>query len=132
MLNGLLINGYNKECIDLFQGMDILDHIKPNIVSFVHGLTACINCTLLAMEFGEYFYNKLNEQTNKWMLADVSIQISLLNMYSSCGKLDICKQMFSEIKIKEDELQNIAVWNTMIKIYGDNGELKEADLLYNY
>ena len=134
MMYALHLNGFDEECLQIFKQLlsdEELDHLSPNIISYTNVLIACTNGNML--EFGKHIHKILNTKDNEWMLYDVSIQTNLIHMYNKCGRLDICKQIFFELRNDKHfrENQDIAVWNAMLQTYGDHGEMERALQLYN-
>ena len=130
MMNMLYSNGDNESCLKLFDklangqyGSD--DTLRANIIFLVNAFIACM------LETGIRIHEKLNMDMNKWMLSDVSIQVNLIKLYNKCGKLDICKQIFFELRNDNRDRQNIASWTAMIQAYRDNAKIKQAKLLYD-
>ena len=77
-----------------------------------------------------HIHSLLKTDMNDWMLFDASIQTNLINMYNKCGRFDICKEIFAEFIEGESQVHNISVWIAMIQCYGDDGDLRSAQLLY--
>eukprot|EP01084_Bolivina_argentea_P279597 478012_1 len=68
----------------------------------------------------------------KYILNDMSIQINLINLYGKCAMLNVCDEIFNDIKQYEYDkyLSQIKIWNAMIKAYGRNGNhIKATEIL---
>ena len=92
--------------------------VEPNIVSYYCAESVCkYDC----IRYWTEIYDGLNQNTrgHKWMLQDISIQISFINFYGKCGLLHICDEFLDEIKENEPEKykREIGIWNGMIQLW---------------
>lgn len=136
---GAMMNAYyecdlNNECIELFKNINNnWSHLMPDIVCYTIMLRAC--CQSTSYHFGQQIHDdlKININGNKWMLLDSNIQCGLINFYAKCSKLDICQQIFDDIKLYqfEEYCNNIYIWNAMINAYGTNGIFKDAKQMFD-
>ena len=120
----------NIECIQLFKSIhnQTFKKLKPDVISYNIAIKACTQGSFI--QIGKEIHEELNKKDpteNQWILSEKSIVISLINMYSEFGMLDICMDIFNEYgKFKELE-----IWNTMIHAVVKNGDIKHVKNLYD-
>ena len=135
MMNVYFMNNMNEECVGLFQRFNDTDfRLKWDNISFTTVLIACTN--LSWFDVGRDIHNewKILYTDNNGYIDALSIQISLINMYGKLGEINICQQIFDEIKQREYEtkyLIEISLWNAMIQSYGNHGYLQKAMDLFD-
>ncbi len=71
------------------KNMNIQNEINKN-------LNADIVCYVILLKpYANNTYLKRNINGNKWMLNDISTQISFINVYGKCAMLNICFNCFN-------------------------------------
>ena len=132
MMNVYCINELNSKCITLFQSIDTVYRMEPNLVSYSIAFKACAQCKLLS--FGQYWHQKLAaDETTKWMLRESSLQTVIMTMYGECGKLDVVDGIFEEIQQNEPVKYgtDITLWNCWMNAHGKNGDVSGMTRIYN-
>ena len=124
----------NNECIELFhQIKSINKDFIPNIGCYQIALKACTNGTQL--DFGKTLHQDLlhNVDGNGWMLQESTIQCSLISMYGKYGLLNVCDDIFNDIKHNQQDkyLNDIGIWNAMIYAYAISCDVEGCKMLYN-
>ncbi|XAR70748.1 hypothetical protein NMG60_11027723 [Bertholletia excelsa] len=110
MISALAQNKEGKRAMELFSCLDF----KPNEITISSVLSACTQLGML----------RLGKQIHAYVfrfefLGNSFISAALVDMYSSCGRLDIAVQIFENLTEK-----SIAAWNSMISAFGfhNNGQ----------
>eukprot|EP01084_Bolivina_argentea_P304410 525696_1 len=128
MMEAYYHNNWNKQCLKLFKNINTINNkIKPDTVCYAIALKTCTQCT--AYHFGKTIHNELkNNEYLSWILNETEIQINLIELYGKCGYLNICKDIFNNIKLNQNNkyLSEINLWNAMIHSFGRNGLLSDA------
>ncbi|ERN15893.1 pentatricopeptide repeat-containing protein At3g12770 [Amborella trichopoda] len=122
MVAGYAQNGYSYEALEVFREMQSIDTIKPNKVSLVSVLPACIplgDLTLCKQIHGFSIRNQWN--------SEISLSNSLIDAYSKLGCLDHARCVFDDICYEHDVIS----WSSMIVGYSLNGLVKEPMLLFD-
>eukprot|EP01083_Nonionella_stella_P149488 474936_1 len=129
MMNALCINGMNWECIHLFEHT-FFNHkrrpksasVQPNDITFSVALKACIHETALSVGMRIHEYLKMNQH---FALRNLDVQCKLLSLCGKAGRLDLCVDIFEEIKDKQRDtyMNQIKIWNRMINAYGRNSQI---------
>eukprot|EP01083_Nonionella_stella_P236131 829607_1 len=119
----------NLPCIDLFNA---LPTAQRDVVSYVIVFKAYTSGTYLYLGQQTHAELKQNMNGNGWMLRDVSLQISLIHFYGKCGMLQLCFDLFDEIKANESHkyCTQIGIWNAMIAASGRNGQMQNVNHIY--
>eukprot|EP01084_Bolivina_argentea_P282837 484246_1 len=129
MMNAYCLSNLNKEAIQLFMKYFIDNtHLKlvPDRICYSIFFDVCTNST--SLYFGQQIHDKLKTDTKSgFILSDTEIQTKIINMYGKCGSLQKCKDMFENIKNKNE----ISVWNAMMHSFGRNGEFDECMQFFN-
>lgn len=108
-------NGHFDKALQAFQSMQE-EGVKPNKVTFVNILKACIDC-------GELIKGKLMHTLiiDKQLELDIVIGNALITMYGNCGSLvDACKVFMSMPTL------DAVSWTAVIAVFAQNGYGKEA------
>eukprot|EP01084_Bolivina_argentea_P173952 301317_1 len=124
-------NGLNVQCIELFKKY-YEQVLKSDIISHIILFKACSLSS--AYHFGKKIHNILQDTNDyNFMLNDRSIQINLIHMYGKCGMVNVCQQIFDEIKETQYDkyCNDIDIWNAIIHAYGRNGDLNTVKELYD-
>eukprot|EP01018_Ginkgo_biloba_P010846 Gb_36538 [translate_table: standard] len=120
MITGYAQNGHANEALTLFNEMQ-LQGIKPEAVAMVSVLSTC---TLLsALQQGKQIHGYI---IRSGFESDVVVATALVDMYATCGNIDIARQCFDKMSIR-----NVVSWSSIIVVYARNGLAKEALTLFN-
>lgn len=98
--------------------------IDPNHVTFVTLLSGCADFP----SEGKLFGSSIHGYVRKLGLdvENVSVGTVLVAMYAKCGLVELARNMFDEMPVK-----NSMSWNTMIDGYMRNGRVVEAVTLFD-
>ncbi|KAJ8427477.1 hypothetical protein Cgig2_021887 [Carnegiea gigantea] len=102
---------YDK-CVDMFDGMVQEGETRPNEATIVSVLTAC--GYLGRLDQGKWVHHYI--ESNRIIKPDVLLSTALLTMYIKCGDMDMAKNVFDSMSVK-----NVVSWNSMIMGYGTHG-----------
>lgn len=121
MINGYVIVGDSEEAFSLFREMTVMLDVKPNDISLVSILPACVtNAGLSAVrEIHSFAIRKKIDH-------GVSLSNALIDAYCKSGGLLSARIIFDGSSFKD-----AVSWSSMISGYGLNGKGEEAVLLYN-
>ncbi|XP_038880251.1 pentatricopeptide repeat-containing protein At1g31430 [Benincasa hispida] len=121
----VMISGYVRcrrfeDAIGTFREMQQESNEKPNEATVVSTLSACI--ALKNLELGE----EIHDYVRKELGFTTIINNALLDMYAKCGCLNIARNIFDEMPVK-----NVICWTSMISGYINCGDLREARDLFD-
>eukprot|EP01083_Nonionella_stella_P074791 203004_1 len=123
-----------KQCINLFKSIPVAYRLQPDVTSYSIVLAACATDDK-RFAFGRDLHLKLKQGDAelKQMLNHLSIQINLINMYGKNGRVEVCQDIFDDIKQKEYHkyCKEITIWNAMIYAYGFNGNIDKVKQLFD-
>ncbi|XP_039121037.1 putative pentatricopeptide repeat-containing protein At3g05240 [Dioscorea cayenensis subsp. rotundata] len=105
MIAGYVANGRACEAIALFKEMVEMG-ITPNEITMVHVLGACAHARDL--ETGRW----VHARTRSMGRCNVVLGTALVDMYARCGSLRIAREVFDEMRER-----NQVTWNVMISGY---------------
>ncbi|ESQ30063.1 hypothetical protein EUTSA_v10011264mg [Eutrema salsugineum] len=120
MISAFVSNGYYEEAIFWFHKM-LRKEVRPNSYTFssVLSATACLAALIEGLQ--------IHAKVMKMNVAnDLSVQNSLVSMYSKCGNTNDSYKIFSCISEP-----NVVSYNTMISGFSYNGFGKEALRLFS-
>eukprot|EP01018_Ginkgo_biloba_P006709 Gb_15874 [translate_table: standard] len=120
IIAGYANNGYENEALRLFYEMQLADVI-PNSVTIVSVLPACAH--LGSLQQGKWIHDFI---IRSGLESSVVIGNSLVAMYAKCSSIEIARQVFDKMSIR-----NAVSWNAMISGYEHNGYANEALKLFN-
>lgn len=110
MIRGFLHNALYHRSLTLYAQMRQLS-IQPDNFTFPSVLKAC--AYLRDFRFGI----QVHADAVQFMYdSDVTVANSLLTMYAKCGRLDIARQMFDNLRDR-----NVVSWNSMVGAYAQIG-----------
>lgn len=97
MIAGYAQAGFFKECKELYREMVALPGFKPNAVTVLSALQACMQSQdlVFGMEVHRYIVD------NKVEL-DVLVCNALIGLYAKCGSLDYARELFDEMSEKDE------------------------------
>lgn len=121
----VMIAGYVRcrrfeDAISTFREMQQLSNEEPGEATVVSTLSACT--ALKNMELGEEIHNYVRKELGFTTI----INNALLDMYAKCGCLNIARNIFDEMPMK-----NVICWTSMISGYINCGDLGEARDLFD-
>ncbi|XP_019171024.1 PREDICTED: pentatricopeptide repeat-containing protein At5g55740, chloroplastic [Ipomoea nil] len=121
LITGLSQIGFGNEAIMFFQQM-LEAGLEPTSASIVGVLSACTNMASLLCGKAIHGYN-----VRRGIPLSLPMATSLVDMYSKCGNLNMARQIFDAIAIKE-----IALYNAMISGYALHGRAVQALGLFEH
>ncbi|XP_057961042.1 pentatricopeptide repeat-containing protein At3g57430, chloroplastic [Malania oleifera] len=89
---------------------------KPSSITLISILPSC--ATLVALAKGKEIHAYAIRHA---LASDVAVGSALVDMYSKCGCLNLCRTLFNEMPNK-----NLITWNALIMAYGVHGKGPEA------
>ncbi|KAG9132205.1 hypothetical protein Leryth_017072 [Lithospermum erythrorhizon] len=104
-------NTNNEEDYGTFKGT-----FKPNSITLMTILPGCAALTALSKGKEIHAYAIRNA-----LSSDVAVGSALVDMYAKCGCLDLARNVFDCLPIR-----NVITWNVMIMAYGMHGKGEEA------
>ncbi|ONK79420.1 uncharacterized protein A4U43_C01F6170 [Asparagus officinalis] len=120
MISGCSGMGFSKEAVELFEEMKD-EGFEPCERTLASVLKACGD--LVDKEMGRKLEMLVEE---RGMEVESFVGSALVNMYGKCGDLVSARRVFDGMKKRE-----LAVWNSMITGYAQNGQPEEAIKLFN-
>ncbi|WMV43155.1 hypothetical protein MTR67_036540 [Solanum verrucosum] len=117
MISALAQNKNSKEAIEFFHLLDF----EPDEITMATILSACRQLGII--RHGKQIHAHL---IRSGFYINAFVSAALVDMYSSCGRLDIAHQVF-----QSSAERSIAAWNSMISAYGfhSNGQ-KAIDIFH--
>lgn len=109
-----------REALDAFELLQKNTNIKVKRSTYAHLFSAC--STLRSLRHGKIIHNHL--LSSKFQ-PDVALQNHILNMYGKCGSFRDAGKVFDEMSER-----NCISWTSIIAGYSQNGQEKEAIILY--
>ncbi|KAJ8750309.1 hypothetical protein K2173_014224 [Erythroxylum novogranatense] len=98
--------------------------VEPNHITFIALISGCAHFPNQGKRLGPMIHTyarKLGMDT-----CDVMVGTALVEMYAKCGRLELARLCFDELKVK-----NSMSWNTMIDGCMRNGDIQEAIELFD-
>ncbi|XP_031487165.1 pentatricopeptide repeat-containing protein At1g11290, chloroplastic-like [Nymphaea colorata] len=120
MIDGYARNGDAKEALKMFQQMQA-EGLRATDVTFMAALHACANMGDLAQ--GRYVHDLV---VRDGFESDVSVNNSLIAMYSKCKRMDLAAEIFKKLHKK-----TLVSWNAIISGYTQNDHVNEALHLFS-
>ncbi|KAI3507083.1 hypothetical protein L1887_21844 [Cichorium endivia] len=120
MIHGFASNGMIFEAFDLLSEMQFIKSIEPDTVTILSMLSLCTESMLLRE--GKIIHGFIIKKLPGF---DLSVNNSLMNMYSKCNQMDKAGSLFMSIENKD-----LVSWNTMIYGYAQNGNSTFAQILF--
>ncbi|QHN95945.1 hypothetical protein HN51_043869 [Arachis hypogaea] len=118
MIHGYAQNGQPHEALALYERM-LQENIKPDSISFVGVLSACINADMVAK--GHEYFNSISEHGMTPTLDHYACMVTLIGRSSSVDKaVDLIKCMPNE--------PDYLIWSTLLSICAKKGDIKNAEL----
>eukprot|EP01018_Ginkgo_biloba_P034076 Gb_04449 [translate_table: standard] len=119
MIAGYAQHGLANEALTLFHQMQ-LRHVELNRLTILSLLTACAD--LSALQQGKDIHDYIMKNG---LDSDVSVGTALVDMYAKCGNIEIARQLFDKMSIRD-----VVSWSAMIAGYAQNGHADEAVALF--
>eukprot|EP01083_Nonionella_stella_P139600 426135_1 len=129
MLTAFINNGYDGKALELYREIDcnhVYAHISKDSVLYSVAIKACTNSN--NFDFGQKIHDEIRLKK-----ADTNdTQLHLINMYSKCGMVHVCEDIFEEVNRSGDKMyfEDINIWNEMINAHlRNNGDMDKAKAL---
>ncbi|XP_068644925.1 pentatricopeptide repeat-containing protein At2g41080 [Aristolochia californica] len=119
IIAGRAQNGYSEGALDQFNLMRMAG-FRPDQITFVSVISSCSELATLGQ--GQQVHA---QAIHAGVDSVVSVQTSLVNMYSKCGCLEDSMKVFSE-----SQDLDIVLWSATIGAYGFHGRGQEAVRLF--
>lgn len=122
MISGYAQNNHSKEALEVFEKMITESDQKPNQVTILGVLSACI-------QFGDLNLGRwIHAYIDKAGLnPSITLQNSLMDMYMKCGRIDAALQIFDAMPVRY-----AVSWNTVINGLALHGLSKLALSLFSH
>ncbi|KAI4369707.1 hypothetical protein MLD38_018121 [Melastoma candidum] len=120
MIAACVQNGLSNEGFEFFRCM-VKDNLKPGPLSFSSIIPACSHLTSLI--FGKQLHGYI---VRTGLRDNVFIASSLVDMYAKCGKIEIAKSIFSNMK-----QHDLVSWTAIIMGCALHGQALDALKLFN-
>ncbi|XP_071717734.1 pentatricopeptide repeat-containing protein At2g03880, mitochondrial-like [Rutidosis leptorrhynchoides] len=120
LVTGYAHNGAHEEGLKLFCRMRI-SGIKPDQIVIASILSCCAELTVL--DFGQQVHADF---IKSGLLSSLSVDNSLVTMYTNCGCLEDATKVFNSMNNK-----NVITWTALIVGYAKNGKSNESLVFYN-
>eukprot|EP01018_Ginkgo_biloba_P006883 Gb_03551 [translate_table: standard] len=119
MIAGHTNNGHANEALEIFRQME-RDGVKPNPVTMANVLPACGDLAVLQQGKEIHAYIIRSEfESNAFACS------ALIDMYAKCGSVEVARQVFDKMFVKD-----VVTWTAMIAGYGINGYGENALTLF--
>eukprot|EP01018_Ginkgo_biloba_P002288 Gb_24674 [translate_table: standard] len=120
LIKGYAQKGTCEEALTLYYEMPGAG-IQPDNFTFTLVLKVC--ASLLAVQEGEEIHYHI---VRSGLESDVIVGTALLDMYAKCGSVEVARQLFDKLSIRDR-----VSWNAMIAGYAQNGYADEALKLFH-
>uniref|UniRef100_I1L7U9 DYW domain-containing protein n=1 Tax=Glycine max TaxID=3847 RepID=I1L7U9_SOYBN len=113
MITAFSMHGLSEECLELFARM-VNDGVRPNAVTFVAVLCACVHGGLVS-EGNEYFKRMMNEYGVSPMIQHYGCMVDL---YSRAGRIEDAWNVVKSMPMEPD----VMIWGALLngaRIHGD-------------
>lgn len=107
-----------QEAIAVYHEMRM--QVNPNKQTFVFVLEAC------NLQEGKCIHSHI---LNYGMQRDVFVATALVGMYAKCGAIQIARQVFDRIPLRE---RDVIAWNAMVAAYAMHGDVDEMSTLVRF
>lgn len=108
-------HGHGQDALQIFQQLQQVD-IEPDRVTFLSALKAC--STLAALDWGKLIHAQI---VGGGFTADMSVDNTLIDMYSKCGSLADACRVFGIMPTR-----GVVAWSAMIAGYALHSDYEEA------
>ncbi|XP_027935862.1 pentatricopeptide repeat-containing protein At3g62890 [Vigna unguiculata] len=119
MVAAFAMNGLSEECLDLFARM-VNDGVRPNAVTFVGVLCACVHGGLVN-EGEEYFERMLNQYCISPTIQHYGCMVDL---YSRADRFEDAWNVVKSMPMKPDEM----IWGAMLSGASMHGDIKTCEV----
>jgi len=121
MIRGHTINGFSRQALVLY-GLMLCSGVSPDKFTIPFVIKACAGAC--AMEKGKEVH-ALAVKTGYYD-RDMFVKNTLLDMYVKCGDLELARQVFDEMSVR-----NVISWTTMVAGLVSYGDLDSARRLFD-
>ncbi|KAK7277752.1 hypothetical protein RJT34_22768 [Clitoria ternatea] len=119
MISALAMHGLSEECLELF-GKMVNDGVRPNAVTFVGVLCACVHGGLVS-EGSEYFKIMMNEYGVTPMIQHYGCMVDL---YSRAGRIEEAWNVVKTMPIEPD----VMIWGAMLSGARMHGDIETCEI----
>ncbi|KAL8208044.1 hypothetical protein R6Q57_007456 [Mikania cordata] len=120
LITGYTHNNAHEQALKLFCKMRI-SGIKSDQIVTASILSSCAELTVL--DLGQQVHADF---IKSGLLSSLSVDNSLVTMYTSCGCIEDGNKVFASMDVK-----NVITWTALIMGYAKNGKSKESLVFYN-
>ncbi|EFJ18098.1 hypothetical protein SELMODRAFT_113567 [Selaginella moellendorffii] len=107
--------GLHAQALERFHQM-IKAGVEPDRLVFLAALNVC--GILKRLEDGAGIHRQIQD---KLLDSDLEIGNALVSMYGKCGRLDLAKQLFDCL-----EMKNVISWTILVSVFAENGRRRET------
>ncbi|KAL4200193.1 hypothetical protein AMTRI_Chr03g148510 [Amborella trichopoda] len=122
MMAGYSNHGHWKELYSLFLQMMHESSVKPNSVTLVRALTACVK--LGDFDTGWRIHRFIKDDFREMPL---NLANALLNMYAKSGEMEFAQRFFDNMTEKD-----VISWTTMISGFAKSGNMAFGRMVFNH
>ncbi|ERN01542.1 hypothetical protein AMTR_s00002p00271260 [Amborella trichopoda] len=122
MMAGYSNHGHWKELYSLFLQMMHESSVKPNSVTLVRALTACVK--LGDFDTGWMIHRFIKDDFREMPL---NLANALLNMYAKSGEMEFAQRFFDNMTEKD-----VISWTTMISGFAKSGNMAFGRMVFNH
>eukprot|EP01018_Ginkgo_biloba_P016390 Gb_13227 [translate_table: standard] len=115
MIAGYAQHGHCEEALNFYCQMQWIG-MKPDEFTFASALSACAG--IVALKHGKKVHGQI---IRTGFESSVFVGTALVDMYAKCGDIEISRQMFDKMPMR-----NVVSWTAMIAGYAQNGQGEEA------
>eukprot|EP00249_Psilotum_nudum_P015217 c25216_g18_i1 orf=338-1732(+) len=119
IIGGYACLEYSEEAVRAFHQME-RDGLKPDKVTFICILNACVNQEALAL--GKLIHARI---VGRRVEHDTIMGNALVNMYGKCGSICDARRMFDRMTVRD-----VISWTAMMDVYSRHGHGDEAFELF--
>lgn len=119
MIGGYAQNGQDLEALALYEKM-LQEHLKPDNVTFVCVLSACIHCNKI--EQGHEYFDSINKQHG--MIPTMDHYACMINLHGRSGYMDKAEELIQGMP----HVPNCLIWSTLLSVSAVKGGIKHAEM----
>jgi pentatricopeptide repeat protein len=118
LISGYVNHGHNEHALTSLELME-LEHISPNVATYVSCLKACGN--IAAVDKGQEIHGEIARKDSVLGRDQLLIGNALVHMYVKSGMLAKAEEVFNNLSTRD-----IISWTTLIAGYAEQGQGEEA------
>ncbi|KAM1389801.1 hypothetical protein ACFX13_018128 [Malus domestica] len=119
LITGYVQNGKDLEALALYENM-LQEDIKPNNVTFVGVLSACVHANLI--EEGQKYFDSISEQSGTAPTMDHYACMVCLLGHSGCIDKAVC--LIESMPYEPNSL----IWSTLLSVCAVKGDIEHAEM----